>query len=54
MDHLMNQLVGRSIAAERERDLTLRARQRRDEPAAPRRQRPPRHRRGSAPVIAHA
>ena len=57
MEHLMNELVGRSIAQERERDIALRVRRRRGqpvEPAAPRRQPPPRHPRGSAPVVALA
>lgn len=57
MEHLMHQLVGRSITQERDRDLALRAAQRRVEPAAPAktsRQDPPRHRSGRAPVVAHA
>lgn len=54
MEHLMNELVGRSIAQERERDVALRARQRRDELTARRRQSPTRPRRGSSPVIVHA
>lgn len=57
MDHLMNELVGRSIARERERDLTrdISARQaesrRRDGRQRPR---PPRPRRGSTPLVARA
>ncbi|WP_181010030.1 hypothetical protein [Ornithinimicrobium sufpigmenti] len=54
MEHLMNQLVGRSIAQERERALALQARQRRAEPADRRRQNPPRPHRGATPVVAHA
>lgn len=57
MEHLMNQLVGRSIAQERERDLVLGLAVRRAESSRPRRTeqpRPPRPRRGGTPLVAPA
>lgn len=56
MEHLMHQLVGRSIARERERDLAIRLRTREAQPTQrPRRTGPPRPGpSATAPVIAHA
>lgn len=55
MEHLMHQLVGRSIARERERDLAVRLRTREAQPVVRgRRTGPPRPRpSAAAPVIAH-
>lgn len=58
MEHLMNELVGRSIAREREHDLAVGLRLRDAEgqrrTAARRRPRPPGRRPGRVPVVAHA
>lgn len=58
MEHLMIELVGRSIARERDHDLTLGLRRRDAEgqrrASSRRRQRPPRPRTGRTPVVAHA
>lgn len=57
MEHLMHELVGRSIARERERHLaqTIRTREAEAQRLSRRRRPAPRHRRpGPTPVVAHA